>query len=105
MKTRSSLEICLPLVVFVAACTLSIPTLVIAAFWMTIGVVSLGHRALENFPRDGICREWFRGGRAACLWFYSGRAGWTAIPRHCRRMRTSSTSCSAKARRSASGSW
>jgi hypothetical protein len=70
MKTRSSLEICLPLVVFIAACTLSIPTLVIAAFWMTIGVVSLGHGAPEDFPKDGIGREWFRGGRAACLWFY-----------------------------------
>ena len=50
MKTRSALEICLPLALFVAACALSVPTLLIAIAWMTIGVISLGHRALESFP-------------------------------------------------------
>jgi hypothetical protein len=57
MKTRSALEICLPLDLFVAACALSLPTLLIAISWMTIGVISLGHHALESFPRDGIRRE------------------------------------------------
>src|SRR6266404_1938164 len=70
MKTRSTFELCLPLGLFVAACALSFPTLVIALAWMTIGVTSLGHRTLESFPTDGIPREWLRGYRGACLWFY-----------------------------------
>ena len=70
MKKRSALEICLPLALFVAACALSLPTLLIAIAWMTIGVISLGHRALESFPTDGIRREWLRGYRGACLMFY-----------------------------------
>jgi hypothetical protein len=71
MKTRSALEICLPLALFVAACALSLPTLLIAVAWMTIGVISLGHRALESFPTDGIRWEWLRGYRGACLLFYT----------------------------------
>jgi hypothetical protein len=70
VKTRLALEICLPLALFVAACALSLPTLLIAVAWMTIGVISLGHRALESFPTDGIRREWLRGYRGACLLFY-----------------------------------
>jgi len=70
MKKRSALEICLPLALFVAACTLSLPTLLIAIAWMTIGVISLGHRTLESFPTDGVRREWLRGYRGACLMFY-----------------------------------
>ncbi|MFM0003727.1 MULTISPECIES: hypothetical protein [Paraburkholderia] len=70
MRTRSALEICLPLALFVAACALSLPTLVIAFVWMTIGVVSLGHRTLDSFPTDGVPREWHKGYRGACLWFY-----------------------------------
>lgn len=70
MKTRSALEICLPLALFIAACALSLPTLMIAVVWMTIGVISLGHRTLESFPTDGIRREWLRGYRRACLLFY-----------------------------------
>lgn len=70
MKTRSALEICFPLALFVAACALSLPTLLIAVAWMTIGVISLGHRALESFPTDGIRRKWLRGYRGACLMFY-----------------------------------
>jgi len=70
MKKRSTLEICLPLALFVGACALSLPTLLIAIAWMTIGVISLGHRSLESFPTDGIRREWLRGYRGACLTFY-----------------------------------
>lgn len=70
MRTRSTLEICLPLVLFVAACAFSLETRVIAIAWMTIGVVSLGHRTVESFPRDGINWRWLRGYRAACLMFY-----------------------------------
>jgi hypothetical protein len=70
MKKRSALEICLPLGLFVAACVLSLPTLLIAIVWMTIGVISLGHRTLETFPTDGISRKWLRGHRGACLMFY-----------------------------------
>ncbi|SAL41355.1 hypothetical protein AWB69_04169 [Caballeronia udeis] len=46
------------------------PTLLIAIAWMTIGVISVGHRTLETFPTDGIRREWLRGYRGACLLFY-----------------------------------
>ncbi len=70
MKKRSVLEICLPLALFVAACALSFPTLLIAIAWMTIGVISLGHRTVESFPTEGIRREWLRGYRGACLLFY-----------------------------------
>ncbi|SAL63773.1 hypothetical protein AWB69_07161 [Caballeronia udeis] len=70
MKKRSALEICLPLALFVAACALSLPTLLIAIAWMTIGVISVGHRTLETFPTDGIRQEWLRGYRGACLLFY-----------------------------------
>ncbi|MCX4152945.1 MULTISPECIES: hypothetical protein [Paraburkholderia] len=70
MKTRSPLTICLPLAIFVTACVLSLPTLVIAVVWMTIGVMALGHRSLESFPVTGINRRWLRGYRGACLWFW-----------------------------------
>jgi hypothetical protein len=70
MRTRTALEICLPLALFVAACALSLPTLVIAFVWMTVGVVSLGHRPLDSFPTDGIPRQWLKGYRGACVWFY-----------------------------------
>jgi hypothetical protein len=70
MKKHSALEICLPLALFVAACALSLPTLLIAIVWMTIGVISLGYRPLESFPADGISRKWLRGYRGACLMFY-----------------------------------
>jgi hypothetical protein len=70
MRTHSALEICLPLALFVAACALSLPTLVIAFLWMTIGVVSVGHRTLDSFPTDGMPRKWLKGYRGACLWFY-----------------------------------
>src|ERR1700682_1377970 len=74
MKTRSALEICLPLALFIAACALSLTTLLIAVARMTIGVISLGHRRIEGFPTDGIRREWLRGYRGACLLFY--RLAW-----------------------------
>jgi len=70
MKKLSTLNILLPLVLFIAACALSLPTLLIALIWITIGVVSLGHRSLESFPRNGVRREWLKGYRGACLWFY-----------------------------------
>lgn len=70
MKTRSPLPICLPLAIFVVACVLSLPTLVIAVVWMTIGVMALGYRSLESFPPTGIGQEWLRGYRAAFVWFY-----------------------------------
>jgi hypothetical protein len=70
MRTRSALEICLPLVLFIAACASSLPTLVIAVAWMTIGVMSLGHRTLASFPTGGVPRKWLKGYGVACLWFY-----------------------------------
>jgi hypothetical protein len=70
MKNRSPLILCLPLVLFIAACLLSLPTFVVAVVWMTIGVMALGHRPLESFPSTGIRREWLRGYRAAFVWFY-----------------------------------
>ena len=70
VRTRSTLEICLPLALFAVACLLSLPTLLIAFAWMTVGVMSLGHRSLESFPTDGIRPEWLTGYRGACLWFY-----------------------------------
>jgi hypothetical protein len=70
MKARSPLTICLPLAVFVAACVLSLPTLVIAVVWMTMGVMTLGYRSFSSFPSTDIREEWRRGYRAAFVWFY-----------------------------------
>lgn len=49
MKTRSSFEICLPLVVFGVACLASLPTLILSLLWLTLGACSVGHRSLEEF--------------------------------------------------------
>jgi hypothetical protein len=70
MKQRSSLELCLPFVVFAAACALSVTTLVIAIVWLTLGVCSIGHRSLESFPAEGIPKSWLYGDRRVGLWFY-----------------------------------
>ncbi|SIO39485.1 hypothetical protein SAMN05444172_1583 [Burkholderia sp. GAS332] len=70
MKTRSSLEICLPLVLCVVACLVSLPTLIITLIWLTLGACSIGYRSLAEFPADGIPRRWLRGPRSICLWFY-----------------------------------
>jgi hypothetical protein len=70
MKTRSSLEICLPLILCVVACLVSLPTLILSLIWLTLGACSIGHRSLEEFPADGIPRQWLRGPRSICLWFY-----------------------------------
>jgi ABC-type dipeptide/oligopeptide/nickel transport system permease component len=81
MKTRSAFEICLPLGIFACACVISIPTLVLAAIWMSIGVVSLGYRSLEDFPSDQMPRAWRHGWRGACLLFYH-LAWWPWYTRH-----------------------
>ena len=81
MKTRSSIEICAPLLLFVSACALSVPTLVIAIAWMTIGVCCLGYRTLGDFPDEGVPRQWKRGVRGACLLFYH-LAWWPWYMRH-----------------------
>jgi hypothetical protein len=70
MKTRSSLEICLPLVIGVALCLASLPTLVLTLIWLTIGVCSLGHLTLEQMPANGIPWQWFRGPRSVVLWIF-----------------------------------
>jgi hypothetical protein len=70
MKTRSPFEICAPLVVFLGACMLSVPTLVLAIAWMTLGVCFLGYRTLDDFPTVGVPRKWLRGMRGGCLLFY-----------------------------------
>lgn len=70
MKTRSSLEICLPLVLFAVAAVVSVFTLILVTLWMTIGVCAIGHRPLGDFPVDGIPWRWRRGPRGVILWFY-----------------------------------
>ena len=70
MKTRSSFEICLPLVLCVAACLVSLPTLILTLIWLTLGAASIGYRSLAELPTDGIPRQWLRGPRSICLWFY-----------------------------------
>jgi hypothetical protein len=70
MKTRSSFEICLPLVLCVVACLMSLPTLILTLIWLTLGAASIGYRSLAELPTDGIPRQWLRGPRSICLWFY-----------------------------------
>lgn len=70
MKTRSPVEICLPLIFFAVAGVVSVFTLVLAGLWMTIGVCAIGHRSLGDFPVDGIPWRWRRGPRTLILWFY-----------------------------------
>jgi hypothetical protein len=57
MKTRSSFEICLPLVLCVAACLVSLPTLILTLIWLTLGAASIGYRSLAELPTDGIPRQ------------------------------------------------
>jgi hypothetical protein len=70
MQQRSKAEICLPLALFLVASLASVPTLIIAVTWMTIGVCTIGYRQLSDFPNNGIPRRWLHGRRSACLWFY-----------------------------------
>ncbi|CAG9267960.1 hypothetical protein [Paraburkholderia unamae] len=81
MRTRSPFEICAPFGIFVIACALSIPTLVIAMAWMTLGVCCLGYRTLADFPTDGVPHRWRHGMRGGCLLFYH-LAGWPWYMRH-----------------------
>jgi hypothetical protein len=81
MKARSPFEICAPLGIFVIACALSVPTLVIAIAWMSIGVCCLGYRTLTDFPADGVPHRWRHGTRGGCLLFYH-LAWWPWYMRH-----------------------
>jgi hypothetical protein len=70
MKTRSSFEIRLPLVLFGVACLASPPTLILSLIWLTLGACSIGHHSLEELPAEGVPRQWLRGPRSIVLWFY-----------------------------------
>jgi hypothetical protein len=70
VKSRSAVEICLPLAVLCIACACSVTTRLIAATWMGVGVACLGHRPLRDFPRDGIELRWQFGIRAWILWCF-----------------------------------
>ncbi|MGF6636492.1 hypothetical protein [Paraburkholderia sp. MM6662-R1] len=70
MKTRSPLEICLPLVILIVASLASLPTFIISVIWLTIGICSVGYRSLGELPDAGIPRQWLHGPRSAVLWFY-----------------------------------
>jgi hypothetical protein len=69
-KLRLPFEICLLAILFAVACSLSVFTCAVALIWMTLGVMSIGHRPLASFPTMGLGSQWRRGYRAACLWFY-----------------------------------
>ena len=81
MSTRSPFEICAPLGIFVVACALSVPTLVIAIAWMTLGACCLGYLTLADFPTDGAPHRWRHGARGGCLLFYHV-AWWPWYTRH-----------------------
>lgn len=70
MKSRSSVQICLPAIVLGAACLLSVPTLVLALLWIFAGTVCVGYRDLKSFPSDGVPSRWQTGIRSGFLWFY-----------------------------------
>ncbi|WP_156954366.1 hypothetical protein [Paraburkholderia acidipaludis] len=70
MKTRSSCNIWLPIGGFAVACLLSVPTLVLALAWLSIGVCAIGYRSLDTFPVEGFSVKWLCGRRRACLWFH-----------------------------------
>ena len=69
MTSRSRLDICLPLVVFAVLC-LSVPTMVVAFVWTTIGMITIGHRAFDSFPDVAPDARWRTGYRVAILHFY-----------------------------------
>ncbi|WP_324160955.1 hypothetical protein [Paraburkholderia sp.] len=71
----------MPLGIFVIACALSVPTLVIAIAWMSIGVCCLGYRTLADFPADGVPHRWRHGPRGGFLLFYH-LAWWPWYMRH-----------------------
>lgn len=70
MKSRTGFEICFPILLFGTACILSMPTFILAALWMLIGSICLGHREFKSFPTDGFVPRWRSGTRGAILWFY-----------------------------------
>ena len=49
---------------------MSLPTLILTLIWLTLGAASIGYRSLAELPTDGIPRQWLRGPRSICLWFY-----------------------------------
>jgi len=81
VSTRSPFEICAPLGIFVVACALSVPTIVIAIAWMTLGACCLGYLTLADFPTDGAPHRWRHGARGGCLLFYHV-AWWPWYTRH-----------------------
>jgi hypothetical protein len=48
MQTRSSFEICLPLVLLILARCASLPILILSLIWLTLGVCSIGHHSLKE---------------------------------------------------------
>ncbi|HKR41707.1 MAG TPA: hypothetical protein VJU59_18880 [Paraburkholderia sp.] len=67
MKSRSGFEICLPTLIVCAACFASRLTFGLAIIWMSIAVVCLGHRDIEEFPVNGVPVQWRKGFRRLLL--------------------------------------
>lgn len=91
MRTRSRLDICLPLAIFAVLCGISVPTMIAALGWMTIGLIAIGHRAFDSFPNVAPDNRWRTGYRVAIVHFYH-LAWWPwykrfSLLRICRRMR------------------
>ena len=70
MKTRSSISLCAPLALFAMACVASVPTLVLAFFWMGMGMCAVGYRTVDQFPNEGIRDGWQQGTRGWVTHFY-----------------------------------
>lgn len=70
MQRRSAFDIWLPFAFFAVLCLTSIPGLIFALSWMTIGMMAIGHRGLDSFPRVEPDVRWRSGYRSAAVWFY-----------------------------------
>jgi hypothetical protein len=81
MQRRNRLDVCLPAALFIVLCVTSLPGLVIALSWMTVGMMAIGHRGLESFPQVAPAVDWRSGYRSGCVWFYH-IAWWPWYVRH-----------------------
>ena len=81
MQRRARFDVCLPAALFIVLCITSLPGLVVALSWMTVGMMTIGHRGLDSFPRIAPSIKWRSGYRSGCVWFYH-IAWWPRYIRH-----------------------
>jgi hypothetical protein len=73
-ENPSLLDICPPLVLCVSAWPASLPTLILALVWLTLGACWVGYRSLRELLTEGISSQWLSAPHRMVLQFY--RLAW-----------------------------